>query len=126
MIRLILVPGLAVVLIGMSAVGYGLWQFRVHAAWTPRQAYSGNVAAERHLASCYRTGCSDVPPDADAACAWRHVIMDERKHPQPADIAASHAACRHLSASDQKWVEKDERDIRKRMGEKDEAPSIGG
>lgn len=117
MIRFILLPGFLMVLVGMSALGYGLWDLHLRSNWNPQQAYDGDLAAERALASCYKAGCPSIPLDRDAACAWRHIIANESKHPAPADTAAVHVACSTLPSSDEKWVRMDEREIEKRMGD---------
>lgn len=116
--RYILLPGVIVIACAMGGFGFLLWSLfniQFNSNWRPDQAYSGNIAAQRHLATCYTTGCARVPQDIAFACAWRKIISNEDK--QASDTVAARDMCSHLSASDQKWITSLEADIRSRMRE---------
>ena len=120
MFRYIFLPGVILIASAMAGFGFLLWSLfhlQFNSNWRPDQAYSGNIAAQRYLATCYTTGCARVPQDIAFACAWREIISSEDKQPVASDIAAARHTCSHLSASDQKWITSLESDIHSRMRE---------
>ena len=128
MFRNILLPGAVLILVAMGVVSFSLWDLfhrQFAPDWSPNQAYDGDVAAQRHLAVCYMTGCTSVPRDPASACAWRHIIANERKYPSPADATAIDNACSHLSVFDRKWIQRLESDIRARMHRQKENSLVG-
>ena len=123
MFRYVVLPGAVLMLVGIGAFSYSLWdifhqQFMV--VWNPVQAYDGDLETQRHLAMCYRTGCTSVPRDPASACAWRQIIATERKHASTADVTALHNACGHLSAVDRRLIKSLENDIQMKMREQKE------
>jgi hypothetical protein len=118
--RYIFLPGVILIAFAMAGLGFLLWSLfdvQFNSNWRPDQAYGGNIAAQRDLATCYSTGCARIPQDIAFACAWRKIISSEDKEPIPSDIVAARHTCSHLSASDQKWITSLESDIRSRMRE---------
>lgn len=113
--RNILIPGVALLMGAIGTFGFLLWDV-VHRQfvkpWNPDQAYIGDTLTQRHLASCYMTGCAGVPRDPPFGCAWRTIIADERSPTPPSDLSAEQSACGHLSPADREWTEKIEADIR--------------
>ena len=89
---------------------WSIFHLQFEKAWSHDQAYIGDTQAQRHLASCYSTGCAGVPQDRAFACAWRQIIVSEAAGPSMRDISAERNVCNHLSALDQKWVPKLEAD----------------
>jgi hypothetical protein len=118
--RNIFLPGVILIASAMAGFGFLLWSLfdvQFNSNWRPYQAYSGDIAAQRHLATCYMTGCASVPRDTAFACAWRKVISSEDQQPVTSDLVAVHNSCDHLSGSDKKWITSLEADIRSRMRE---------
>lgn len=113
--RNILIPGVALLMGAIGIFGFLLWDV-VHRQFVkplnPDQAYIGDTFTQRHLASCYMTGCAGVPRDPAFGCAWRTIIADERSPTPPSDLSAEQRACGHLSPADREWTEKIEADIR--------------
>ncbi len=115
MFRQILIPGAIIIVCAIGASGFSLWDVfhrQFQAPWNPEQAYTGNIATQRRLASCYMTGCPKIPRDPAFGCAWRKIIMDERTPASVIDVAAERKACSDLSTSDKNWLPKLESDIR--------------
>ena len=126
MFRYIFLPGVIVIACAMGGFGFLLWSLfnvQFNSNWRPDQANSGDIAAQRHLATCYTSGCARVPQDNAFACAWWKIISSEDKEPVPRDIVAARQTCSHLSASDQKRITSLKSDIRSRMRE-DREPGI--
>jgi hypothetical protein len=118
MIRYILLPGAIIMLCGIGGVGYFLWDvfhFQFQSNWNVTQAYDGDLAAERRLALCYKTGCTNVPRDPASACAWRQIIAADARRLSPADMSAEHAVCSHFSGPDLKFIRTLKNDIRMKM-----------
>jgi len=118
MMRAILLPGAVLMLFGIGGVGYFLWDVfhsQFQSNWDVTEAYDGDLAAERHLALCYKTGCTNVPRDPDSACAWWQIVASDARHVSGADILAERAACNRLSAEDLNLVGTLEDDIRMKM-----------
>jgi hypothetical protein len=118
MIRYILFPGAIIMLCGIGGMGYFLWDvfhFQFQSNWNVTQAYDGDLAAERHLALCYKTGCTNVPRDPAFACAWRQIIATDAQHLSLADMSAEHLACGRFSGTSLKLVRTLKNDIRMKM-----------
>jgi hypothetical protein len=118
MYRDILLPAALLMVVAIGISGFLLFdcfhrQFGM--TWSSDKAYTGDVPSQRHLASCYMTGCPRVPLDRAFSCAWRRIITAEIPRPLASDDSAEHTACSHLSAFDQKWVIDLETDIREQM-----------
>ena len=126
MFRYILTPGAIVMACVSGVFGLFLWatfHSKFEQSWSPDKAYTGDISAQRHLASCYATGCAEAPDDPALACAWRQIISNESRQSSPADLSAEHKACDHLTALDRKWVTSLDADIRLRMREDQRAGS---
>jgi hypothetical protein len=120
MFRYILIPGVAVLVGAMGVSSFLLWDVahrQFQKPWNLDRAYTGDTLTQRHLASCYMTGCAGVPRDPAFGCAWRTIIADEHQPTPPNDLSAEQGACRHLSPADREWIQKLETDIRFRMSE---------
>jgi hypothetical protein len=118
MFRNILAPGAILIACAVAAASFFIWRIyhqQFVSNWNPDQAYAGDVPAQRHLASCYMTGCPRVAHDPAFACAWRKIIAAEVKRLSPDDIKATRSACGRLSIADQKWVPRLDADIRVQM-----------
>ena len=90
--RYIFLPGVIVIACAMGGFGFLLWSLfnvQFNSNWRPDQAYSGNIAAQRHLATCYTTRLRKSPQDIAFACAWWKIISNEDKEPVPSDIVAA-------------------------------------
>ncbi len=101
MFRYIFLPGVILIACAMGGFGFLLWSLfdlQFNSNWRPDKAYRGNIMAQRHLATCYMTGCVRVPKDAAFACAWRKIISSEDKQLVPSDIVAVRHSCNRLSA----------------------------
>ena len=64
MFRYIFLPGVIVIACAMGGFGFLLWSLfnvQFNSNWRPDQAYSGDIAAQRHLATCYTSGCAEFP-----------------------------------------------------------------
>ena len=106
---------LAVICVMIAAVGMLVWTGLynlTHPNWHPGLAYAGDLNSQRHLASCYTTGCVNVPKSPLLACAWREIIVEELDAPTNLDIEEATATCRGLSESDRRAVAIAETDIR--------------
>jgi hypothetical protein len=119
-VRFIIVPGAFAMVCLVGVVGFGLWDtfhpvFRSEAS--SELAYSGNIQAQRSLASCYEAGCRIAPPDPTFACAWRQIIVAETARKAVSDVAAAKKICRQLSTEAQKVVPILKADIRFEMRE---------
>jgi hypothetical protein len=118
MYRDIFLPAALLMVIAIGTSGFILFDCfhrQFEATWSRDKAYAGDVPSQRHLASCYMTGCPRVPVDHAFSCAWREIIAGEIPQESVGDSSAEHKACSHLSAFDQKWVPDLESDIRSQM-----------
>jgi hypothetical protein len=118
MYRNIFLPAAFLMVIAIGTSGFFLFdcfhrQFEMN--WSRDKAYTGDIPSQRHLASCYMTGCPRVPLDHAFSCAWRKIIAGEIPRISVGDASAEHKACGHLSAFDEKWVPDLEADIRYQM-----------
>jgi hypothetical protein len=118
MYRGIFLPAALLMVIAIGTAGFLLFdcfhrQFEM--TWSKDKAYTGDIPSQRHLASCYMTGCPRVPLDHAFSCAWRKIIAGEIPQVPIADNSAQRKACSHLSAFDEKWVPDLEADIRNQM-----------
>jgi hypothetical protein len=120
MARFVIVPGAFVMMCLAGLVGFTLWHI-FHPAFRSEMsselAYSGNLQAQRKLASCYERGCRIAPHDPAFACAWRQIIVTETARKALSDVAAARKACRQLPAEARKTVPMLEADIRFEMRE---------
>ena len=118
MMRQIVVPSALLLGCLLGVFGFFLWDFHTqrHPRWTVEEAYAGNLTAQRHVASCYTTGC---PPDFALepilACAWREIITEEIKPASQLDLSALRKARSRLSTTDRIVLNSAEEDIRFRM-----------
>ena len=118
MFRQIFLPGALLMSCLIGFGGYSLWDTyhrQFNSTWSAAQAFSGDVSAQRRLASCYATGCITVPHDQPFACAWREIILEESSKAPPADVSAAQAACSHLSALQRQAVKTLTTDIRQQI-----------
>jgi nitrogen fixation-related uncharacterized protein len=115
MFRNILIPGIALLMGAIGVFGFFLWDVvhrQFQKPWDPDRAYAGDTLTQRHLASCYMTGCAAVPRDPAFGCAWRTIIADEHEPSIPSDLSAEQKACGRVSPADRKWTQKIEANIR--------------
>jgi hypothetical protein len=113
--RNILIPGVVLLMGAIGVFGFLLWDVvhrQFQKPWDPNRAYVGDTLTQRHLASCYMTGCTGVPRDPAFGCAWRVMIADEHEPTPPSDLSAEQKACGHLSPADREWTQKIEANIR--------------
>jgi hypothetical protein len=118
MVRLILAPVLAVVLL-VTGAAVGLISFFSHVPMHQLSAHANDtagVAAHRHLAACYRDGCRDILRSPVLGCAWRLVVVVETAEAAD-DVAAAKADCGILSEGDRRKAEEaKERLLHQRVG----------
>ena len=118
--RFVILPGAFMMLCFATLLGVTLWSI-FHPSFmsdaSPELAYSGNIPAQRKLASCYRAGCHFAPRDPAFACAWRQIIVSETAYQTARDIAAARATCGQLLTSAKRTVPTLEADIRYQMRE---------
>lgn len=50
---------------------------------------AADLASQRRMAECYRSGCSGISVSPILGCAWRLVILEETHAPDDADAATS-------------------------------------
>lgn len=115
MFRNILIPGVVLLMGAIGVFGFLLWDVvhrQFQKPWDPNRAYVGDTLTQRHLASCYMTGCAGVPRDPAFGCAWRVIIADEHEPTPLSDLSAEQKACGHLSPADREWTQKIEANIR--------------
>ena len=118
MYRNILLPAALLMVIAIGTSGFFLFDCfhrQFETAWSPDKAYLGDIPSQRHLASCYMTGCPRVPLDHAFGCAWRKIIAGEIPRIPVGDNSAERKACSHLTSFEQKWVPDLEADIRNQM-----------
>jgi hypothetical protein len=118
MIRLLLFPfaivGLVLaIVVPIAWTGYFHVQLRPN--WNPDFAYTGDVETQRHLASCFTTGCPHIARSRVLACAWREIILEESTPRSPDDEVAAEQACKVLSTLDRALLASVESDIRSRL-----------
>lgn len=118
--RFVVLPGAFVMLCFATLLGVTLWS-TFHSSFvsdaSPELAYSGNIPAQRKLASCYQAGCHVAPRDPAFACAWRQIIVSETAYQTARDIAAARATCSQLLPNAKSTVLTLEGDIRYQMRE---------
>ena len=115
MFRNILIPGVVLLMGAIGVFGFLLWDVvhrQFQKPWDPNRAYVGDTLTQRHLASCYMTGCAGVPRDPAFGCAWRVIIADEHEPTPLSDLSAEQKACGHLSPADREWTQKIEANSR--------------
>lgn len=120
MIRFVIVPGAFMMACLAGLIGFTLWGIFVPAPRSQASAglaYSGDIQAQRRLASCYEAGCRIAPPDPAFACAWRQIIVTETARKAVSDVTAARKVCRQLSTAAQKAVRILKADIRFEMRE---------
>lgn len=94
MMRQIVLPITFLLACLVGGFGFFLWD-EFHAHWhhdlTIENAYAGNLTSQRHLASCYATGCTpDFAVEPILACAWRQIITEETSPASRQDLSALH------------------------------------
>ncbi len=119
MMRHIVVPAAVVLGSLLGVFGFFLWdEFHMqwHPSWTVEEAYAGDITAQRHLASCYATGCSpNFASEPILACAWWETITEETKPASQQDLSALNKACSQLPTTDRSVLSSAEYDIHLRM-----------
>ena len=88
---------------------------QIRPSWSPEMTYSGDIEDQRHMASCYESGCHGMVATPILACAWREVILEETNRSLASDVAASDKACGQISADQNSILERAETDIRARL-----------
>ena len=100
MVQMILAPIIVAICLTLAA-GFGFLRFIAHVP--THQAHSqeraGDIDSYRHLAACYRDGCSSTLRSLVMSCAWQMVIVEETRG-APAEAALAAADCGSLNASD--------------------------
>lgn len=118
MFRLLMLPfaivGLVLAVVA-PLVWTGFFHDHIRPNWDPNLAYTGDLAIQRHLASCYLSGCPHVPRSPLLACAWREIILEEITAPSTDDFQAAEKTCGALSATDRSVLTSVEADIRSRL-----------
>ena len=79
MLRQIVFPAALVLGSLTTILAFVIWyayhsDYAANTDWLDK-AYAGNIAAQRHLAKCYSSGCPDYVAEPILACSWRHVIV---------------------------------------------------
>ncbi len=117
MLRILLIPALAVGALFYVVVGYGgyLLLRPVTAAQSQiEHAWAGDVSAQKHVAGCYtQGGCPDMTAAPVLGCAWRQVILEETREAD-ARLEAE-AACGRIDPALSSVVAEAKREVQSRI-----------
>ena len=120
MLRNFALPAIAVGVMAYGVFGYG--GYRLLKPTTEAQvemvhAFEGDIAAQKHAASCYSQGhCPGMAQAPVIGCAWRRIIADETGHAPDAERDAAEA-CASLGPALEPVVREAKRDIESRMAQ---------